>query len=47
MGFALECYIIVAGINEFQQYFNAILSRYFSIQYTPKQLVTSALMVDT
>ena len=47
VGFALECYIIVAGINEFQQYFNAILSHCFSIQYTPKQLLTSALMVDT
>ena len=31
VGFALECYIIVAGINDFQQYFNAILSHCFSI----------------
>ena len=31
VGFALEYYIIVVEINEFQHYFNAILSHCFSI----------------
>ena len=31
VGFALEYYVIVVEINEFQHYFNAILSHCFSI----------------
>ena len=31
VGFALKCYTIVVGINESEQYFNAILSQCFSI----------------